>query len=242
MEWHSLYLLVNLGSIAVPLILSFDKKVAFYKKWKAFWPANLITLTFFVVWDVIFTEAGIWGFNENYLLGPHLIGLPIEEWLFFISIPYACIFMYETFRTYIKGNPFEHLGRPGLALIFIICIALAVGYPDRYYTFYTAIFSAAGIAILWRSKPKWTGWLIFSYLIILIPFVLANGILTGIEFWNYPFFNTDVQGVDDMIVWYNNKHNLSFRIFSVPIDDTLYGFLLVGMNVTLYERFLKRHH
>ncbi|MDG1262532.1 MAG: lycopene cyclase domain-containing protein [Flavobacteriales bacterium] len=240
MTW--LYLLVNLGSIAVPFLLSFDKKVAFYTKWKAFWPANLITLLFFVVWDVLFTEAGIWGFNDTYLLGPHLFGLPLEEWLFFICIPYACVFMYETFRSYIKGNPFKRIGRPAFVLLFLLCIALVIAYPERYYTFYTALFTAVGLALLWRKNPDWLGWLVFSYLIILIPFIVANGILTGIEFWNYPFFNENVEGINDMIVWYNNKHNLAYRIFSVPIDDTIYGFLLIGMNISLYELFLKRHH
>jgi lycopene cyclase domain-containing protein len=242
MDSHYLYLLVNLGSIAIPVILSFDKKVAFYKKWKAFWPANLMTLAFFVTWDVFFTDAGIWGFNESYLVGPHIFGLPIEEWLFFICVPYACVFLYETFRTWIPGYPFQKWGAPTVLLVFTLSVVLAIRYPDRYYTFYTALFTAIGLAFVWwRYKPQWMGWFAFSYLIILIPFLISNGVLTGIEFWNYPFLNYAPEAVNDQIVWYNNAHNLRFRIMSVPIDDTLYGFLMIGMNITIYEGLLKRY-
>lgn len=241
MDNSYLYLLVNLGSIAVPVALSFDQKVAFYKKWKAFWPANLITLAFFVTWDAFFEHAGIWGFNDTYLLGPRIFGLPIEEWLFFICVPYACVFLYETFRTWIPGYPFKKWGQPTLVAVFLLSIFLVIRYPDRYYTFYTALFTALGIAALWRSKPQWMGWFAFSYLIILIPFLISNGILTGIEFWNYPVLNAAPDGVTDQIVWYNNDHNLRFRILSVPIDDTLYGFLLIGMNVAIYEVLIKRY-
>ena len=172
----------------------------------------------------------------------HLLGLPIEEWLFFICVPYACVFLYETFRTWIPGYPFKKWGTPTMVLVLGVSLALVVLYPERYYTFYTALFTALGLAFVWwRYKPQWMGWFAFSYLIILIPFLISNGVLTGIEFWQYPFLNEAPEAVNDQIVWYNNAHNLRFRIMSVPIDDTLYGFLLIGMNVTIYEGLMKRY-
>ena len=41
-------------------------------------------------------------------------------------------------------------------------------------------------------------------------------------------------------MWYNNDHNSGWRIFSMPADDLLYGLLLIGMNVSLYEAFASR--
>lgn len=234
------YLLINAGCVAIPLALSFDRKVAFYKKWKAFWPANLITLAFFVVWDVIFTRNGVWGFNEAYLVGIDLLGLPIEEWLFFICIPYACVFLYETLRAYVAKSPFERLRMPIVLFLLVTCTMLMVFYRDRNYTFYTALFTLLATFWVFRRGSPWLTWYVFAYVVAMVPFVVSNGLLTGVEFWNYPLLNPQVDTITDHIVWYNNAHNLRYRIFSIPLDDFLYGFLLLGMNVGLYEAFLKR--
>lgn len=241
MNPHYTYLLVNLGSVAVPLLLSFDKKVAFYKKWKAFWPANLITLAFFVVWDVIFTKTGVWGFNPEYLTGIYLINLPIEEWLFFICVPYACIFLYETFRAYLPHDPFAKLHTFAIYKISAASVLLLILFYDHLYTAFTAAFLLIGTLIVYRLKVKWIGWFSFAYLIIIIPFLIANGILTGLTFWEYPLINFVPEGVEDMIVWYNNDHNMRIRVFSVPLDDFFYGLLLIAMNVSIYEWLLKRY-
>ena len=56
-----LYLLLNLGSISIPLLYSFNKKMSFIKQWKTVFMSIILVATFFIVWDVIFTENGIWG-------------------------------------------------------------------------------------------------------------------------------------------------------------------------------------
>ncbi len=96
----SLYLLINILSIGLPLLLSFDKRVHFYTSWKYLFPAMFITMTLFIVWDVIFTAQGVWGFNERYHGHIKLWGLPLEEILFFISVPYASIFTLQVLKAY----------------------------------------------------------------------------------------------------------------------------------------------
>jgi len=88
-----LYLYLDIFTLAAPLLLSFDKKVAFYKSWKYLFPAILIMAVFFIAKDVIFAAYGIWSFNDDYLIGFRLLGLHIEEWLFFIVVPYARVFI-----------------------------------------------------------------------------------------------------------------------------------------------------
>ena len=63
------YLWVNLAVISIPFVASFDKRVAFFQEWKAFWPACLLTMACFIAWDVIFTARGVWGFNSDHLAG-----------------------------------------------------------------------------------------------------------------------------------------------------------------------------
>jgi lycopene cyclase domain-containing protein len=90
-----LYLWLDLFTLLGPLALSFDKKVAFYKNWKALFIGTIAMMLVFIPWDIIFTIEEIWAFNDAYLCGIRIFHLPLEEWLFFIVVPYACIFIYE---------------------------------------------------------------------------------------------------------------------------------------------------
>jgi len=74
---HYLYLGLNLFTLLGPLALSFDRKVAYWRTWKALFPAIAITGALFLGWDVWFTDAGVWGFNPEYLTGWYLFQLQI---------------------------------------------------------------------------------------------------------------------------------------------------------------------
>src|SRR5574343_1547998 len=137
---NSLYLWINIGTIVFPLLLSFDKKVAFYKKWPTLLPAIFITGVFFLIWDQWFSVMNIWGFNAIYLTGYYLGELPIEEVMFFMTVPYACVFIYECLRAYIKHSEnFEELYRWFTLLFFGIAATLLYWYNDRLYTAITCI-------------------------------------------------------------------------------------------------------
>ena len=105
---HYTYFIILAASLVGPLLLSFDKKVAFYKKWKYLFPAMVIPALLYITWDIYFTAKGIWSFNENYITGIKLSNLPVEEVLFFFVVPYCCVFIYECLRSYfphIKNKP-----------------------------------------------------------------------------------------------------------------------------------------
>lgn len=238
MSLHQLYLWVNVFCLFGPLILSFDKKVAFYKTWKAFLPACFITMALFIVWDIGFTKIGVWGFNPDYLIGVNLFNLPIEEWMFFFTIPYACVFSYQVIKVRLpKWNTGKHTAKVTWFLIAFSIVILAVNITH----FYTASAFFLLLVLLVKHqvlfKKAYLGNFYVAYLILLIPFIIANGVLTGIDFWQYPLVLTDPSVVHDQIVWYDNEHNLGIRLFSVPLDDVFYGMALILMNVTLYEHF-----
>ena len=99
LQSHYTYIILIAFTISGPFLLSFDKKVAFYKEWKHFFWAMLPTSLAYILWDVIATKTGVWKFNTEFLLGPFIGNLPLEEYLFFIVIPMAAIMTIEGVTT-----------------------------------------------------------------------------------------------------------------------------------------------
>ena len=94
------YLLIDFFTILVPFLYSFDKRAYFYKWWPKLFPALLFGGIPFLIWDHYFTVKGVWSFNDKYITGIKLFELPIEEILFFIVVPYACLFIYACMKYY----------------------------------------------------------------------------------------------------------------------------------------------
>ncbi|NIR53193.1 lycopene cyclase domain-containing protein, partial [candidate division KSB1 bacterium] len=222
------YLFINLLTAAIPVAYSFHKRLNFYGTWAAFWPAIFLTGIFFISWDVIFTNLGVWGFNQKYLLGVSLLGLPIEEWLFFVCIPYACVFTYHCLKQLIKKDYLgEHVKGITLSLAAMLFL-IAIWNLDKAYTSVTFLALSVFLLLhLFVLKSEYLGRFYFTYLILLIPFFVVNGILTG-------------SFIKEEVVWYNSNENLGVRIFTIPIEDVFYGFLLILTNVTFYEALLSK--
>ena len=220
----SLYLWINLLSIAGPLLLSFDKKVHFYTHWKSLFPAIVFVGALFIAWDVYFTENGIWGFNPAYLSGIYIFNLPLEECLFFITVPYACVFIYEVVKAYFPSfRPinFAYL----FSLIFTLtALILSIIFRENWYTF-SALLGAGLLnwIIYFGWTPKWYPYFVVSFLITLIPFLLVNGILTGAV-------------TPEPIVWYSENHIMGPRIITIPVEDIFYNFFMLFPIVAIHEK------
>ncbi|MFC4262678.1 lycopene cyclase domain-containing protein [Ferruginibacter yonginensis] len=227
MNTHYTYFLILAGSIAGPLALSFDKKVAFYRKWPAVFSAMLLPALFYIVWDVVFTHLNVWSFNTDYITNIRIVNLPVEEVLFFFVVPYCCTFIYECIRCYFPNIQSTKTAQNILYGLAITMLGIAIMFNHLYYTFYTAIFLAAFIFIVSMFKQAFASFnntaFLIAYAIIIIPFMVVNGFLTAIP-----------------VVLYNNAENLGIRITTIPIEDTFYGMLLVIWNIILYEKLLKR--
>ena len=105
------YLLIDIATILVPFIFSFHPKLNFHKTWKAYWPANICIAILFIGWDILYTKIGVWGFNENYICGIKLFNLPIEEVLFFVVVPFSCVFIYACVKAYFAKINFQKFFR-----------------------------------------------------------------------------------------------------------------------------------
>jgi lycopene cyclase domain-containing protein len=235
------YLLVDLLCLSGPFLLSFQKRLPFFKYWKALFAGTIAMMLVYVPWDIYFTANGIWGFNSNYITGAHLGNLPIEEWLFFICIPYACIFSYECIRYFFPRQPLKNSSVYISGIYIAFCLIFIATKFGHWYTNSAAIVSI--ILLVYHSfikRSDFMGYFHLSWWILLIPFYIANGVLTGLDFYKYPFINLHPEKISDQIVWYNNEHNLGIRIWSVPLDDFFYGMAMVLLALTVYEKLVKR--
>ncbi|MFD0963996.1 lycopene cyclase domain-containing protein [Pseudofulvibacter geojedonensis] len=222
-----LYLLLNLGSVLVPFIASFHPRLKFYKKWKLLIISLFITNIIFIPWDIWFTKMGVWGFNPDYYLGEKIFELPIEEWLFFICIPYACVFMhYSLLELYPKWTYSKGLGNIITLALFLMFALLLVFNYNKWYPLVNYGLAIVILMIVYFKNKS----LLFQYyktfLIMLIPFFLVNGVLTG-------------TGIDKQVVWYNNNENLGVRILTIPFEDITYAFSLILLNLILIK-FLEK--
>ncbi len=222
-----LYLLLNIGSFSIPFLYSFHKKMKFIKQWKTVFLAIILVAIFFIVWDIIFTKNGIWGFNEDYHLPYKIAGLPIDEMLFFICIPYASIFIHYSLDYFKPTFLLSDKAVKRITYFLLITTAITLFFNfDKWYTSvnYSLLIVTLLIAIF-LAKDILKRFYI-AFVIILIPFFIVNGILTG-------------SFISEPVVWYNNSENLGIRLFTIPIEDAGYAFTMLFWVVFLNEQFKK---
>lgn len=218
------YLLINFLTVLFPVILSFDKRVKFFQNWKYIFPGLFISGLLFLFWDYLFTVYGVWSFNPDYIRGIYFLNLPIEEILFFVTVPFACIFIYECLNYYIKRDLLESVSVYITYVLIGLCAVLLVLFYDKVYSLIT--FGLLLVILLLAQfvfKLKFLSRFYLAYLVSLIPFYIVNGLLTSIP-----------------VVMYNNDENMSFRVGTIPFEDHFYSMAMLLLNIMFFEYFRKR--
>lgn len=218
------YLLINFLTILFPVILSFDKRVRFYQSWKYIFPGLFISGLLFLFWDYLFTIYGVWSFNPDYIRGIYFLNLPLEEILFFVTVPFACIFIYECLNYYIKRDLLASVSVYITYVLIGLCAVLLVMYYDKVYSLIT--FGLLLVILLLAQfvfRSSYLSRFYLAYLVSLIPFYIVNGLLTSIP-----------------VVLYNNEENMAFRVGTVPFEDHFYSMAMLLLNIMFFEYFRKR--
>ncbi len=228
-----IYVGIMMLVLAGPLLLSFDRRVAFHTNWKAVVKAMIPVSGIYIVWDILVTRRGDWWFNPEYAGEIKLLGLPPGEWLFFFLVPYACLFIYEVVRSYFPRRYYKPLARTTPKLIIILAGAAAVLsligaciFRSLDYSFLTLVFFAAWIIITllwnpWLFRDIHTLWFL---LLSSAAFLVINGILTGLP-----------------IVLYSSEAIWGVRIITIPLEDLFYNLSFLGLIQNCYVR-IKGYH
>ncbi len=218
------YLLINFFTVLFPVALSFDKRVQFYKSWKFIWPGIVLTGFVFLFWDMLFTTNGVWSFDDNRIIGTKLLQLPVEEMLFFLTVPFACLFIYVCLNYYVKWQPTNKYTRIITNLLIIFSVTVIVLYYNRLYTLVTfSLLLILLAALQYGFKVKWLNRFYIMYVVALVPFYIVNGLLTSIP-----------------VVLYNDLENMAIRTGTIPLEDHFYCMAMLMMNVGFFEYFKGR--
>ena len=222
------YLLIDVCVIVVPFLYSFHRRIRFDRHFWTYLPANTAAAVIFIAWDIYFTHKGVWGFNEHYITGLKFYNLPIEEVLFFFCIPFACLFTYHCLHGFLQNRLSEkQVDGVTMVLSFALTVLSAI-YWQRAYTVVTFASTAVLLLLarfLWHAR--WLGQFYIVYVVLLVPFFIVNGILTG-------------SGLPAPVVSYATDEIISLRIGTIPVEDIVYGFELMLVTVFFYHIFERR--
>ena len=225
---NSLYLWLNIGSIAVPLLYSFHPKLQLYKKFHWLLLSLMLTMGVFIPWDVIFTINGVWGFNSDYFLGFKIFSLPLEEWLFFICIPFACVFTHYALLLYFPNLKLNKVATKAISIsLVLILFILALANYDKWYTLVNFSLAIPLTWLVYKYNPQLLQYFFLTFLVMLIPFFIVNGVLTG-------------SWIDNQVVWYNNAENFGIRMGTIPVEDSIYAYSMILMNLYYFEYLCSR--
>ncbi len=226
---HLLYIFLILLAVSFPLARSFESKVRFVRYWPGVFLGTAVMMMVFIPWDAWFTAREIWGFNSTYVIGIFIAGLPIEEWLFFMVVPFSCAFIYEVLNYFLPVPPLESVQNKITVTLIAITFAASLIFIDRLYTFTSC--SLLCLFLIWHlvaNRSPYLSKFYLAFVVILIPFFLMNGALTGMF-------------TPEPVVWYNDAENLGIRLITIPVDDVAYNMLMLLIVITVLEEYKRRN-
>lgn len=233
------YLIFNIIVLSGPLFFGSLKKFYFLNKFRKAIISISISAIPFLIWDFAVAERH-WFFADQYTLGFRIFGLPIEEILFFFTVPYACLFTWQMVKKYLNtngsnnstnednNNIFLQHEKKSIILFFftltiLIIAAVAALFAGKEYTAIALIYFSLSILFdrYWGSKIIFTKSFGIYFLFVSIFTLIFNGYLT----WR-------------PIVTYDEMYQMGFRVFTIPIEDFFFGFALMILSTSLFEKFI----
>lgn len=221
--WYLLILLVLAG---VTLFLFIKKSIVFIMELKYMLPAIIFSGAIFTMLNIRFLQSGIISFNENFLVGKYILNLPLEEWLFLLIISLFA------FSVYVLVNvKFEKFEKPNLFFIVSVLLLVVIAYEAwfsreklvPFFVFFLLAIYFGYTLFRNRFKPHLTKFYI-TYFIVVVPFFLIKIVLNALP-----------------VILYNNDFTLGIRLIGVPVEQFANLFLLMLVNITIFE-YLRDNH
>jgi len=225
----SLYLLINAMIIAFPLSstllpIPLGKEVRYQKRLPPLLISIAVVGLLFIAWDAYATASGHWHFNPDYVLAPRILALPIEEILFFVTVPFSCLFLYESSKRFLPSAPLSTPPRPFLALGALLLLSGPLALPQAYTAIAISVLGAVVMGVSLLLPSLWQDLHAWRYLALcFLMFLIFNQALTSIP-----------------IVLYSDWAISGLRIGTIPVEDFLFNLSLL-LSYLLVYRLASRH-
>ena len=223
----STYLLFNIIVFVPVLVLGVVSKIKIHRLWQLYALCIVLVSLPFMYWDIWATSQGHWDFNPIHVGTVRIAGVPIEEMLFFITVPFACIFVWEVVGRYVRFKRQMHLSLAlwGMAVVGILATILLLANWGNGYTRTVMIATLTTVGLyarygqsLLRLKAFW-----LYQLVLIFMFVIANSILTSLP-----------------IITYGSHAIIGVRIGTIPLEDFFFNFALINLWILVWENLKQR--
>jgi lycopene cyclase domain-containing protein len=213
------YLIFNLIVFIPVLVLSLTTDVKPHRHWRALLGAYLLVSVPFIVWDIWAVQAGHWGFSDTYITASRFFDLPIEEILFFFSIPFAMMYVWGVIKKFVTD-------RPVVTIWPVLFLSLTAGgaiwmltqYWDNGYTRSAAIATLIAVIITACTRLVFTRRFWTFQFVLLGIFILANSFLTALP-----------------IITYGSSSIIGTRIATIPIEDFFFNFAFINLFLIVFN-------
>ena len=221
------YLIFNIIVISGPLFFGSLKRFYFINNLTKAIPSIIIAAIPFIVWDISVTNRH-WFFADKYTIGFRIFHLPIEEIMFFFTVPFACLFTWEMVKKHslpfklIEKSISENAINIFSAIFFVFSIVTY--FYSKEYTALAGLFFVASVLIdkIWGASILTNKKFLFFFILVSFFTFVFNGYLT----WR-------------PIVTYDEFYQLDFRIFTIPIEDFFFGYALLIITTTIFEKRIR---
>ncbi len=219
------YLLFNVA-VATSLIGAVLWTPRLWRNWRGLVIGLVIVSGPFIIWDMLATAAGHWSFNPIYTLGWQLGELPVEELLFFVTVPLGCMVAWELLR------------RTG---------AEAVVLSPRQARWIMVVLAVMGASGVWLAGGnQYTQLALLSLAVASVTLALNPQLVAKKQWWWYQlvglglFFvsNSILTGVP--VVQYGSEFIIGWRVGTIPVEDFWYNFALLNLFLVAYEYSSRR--
>ncbi|MBN1465445.1 lycopene cyclase domain-containing protein, partial [candidate division KSB1 bacterium] len=147
------------------------------------------------------------------------------EWLFFISVPFACLFIWEILTFFLAGRALKVFDHLRLLALLIMPLGVWIAATGKEYTGIVLIVFSLVLLLdkLLKTDITLDG-RYYAFLAIQIGLTLIfNGYLTARS-----------------VVLYDQSYQLDFRIVTIPVEDFLYGISHILLTIIVYTKMKGR--